>query len=204
MSTRLFKEDLLFEQRLLKCGGFYRGKLDALYGNLTREAEDAAYASYLAIQKQLGAFDPRSEANIQTLLPEMQKKARMILTVAKRREKATGLVCRILSGTRTYNEQTALYKRRPKVTNAMAGQSWHNFGMAIDVGIFEGMDYFEGGNAREEKAYRDIAQAIKSEVHDIEAGIDWRSFRDPPHYQLKVDYTLTEVRKRFEKGLPFS
>jgi peptidoglycan L-alanyl-D-glutamate endopeptidase CwlK len=203
MSTRLFKEDLLFEQRLLKCGGFYRGKLDALYGNLTREAEEAAYASYLAIQKQLGAFDPRSEANIQTLLPEMQKKARMILGVAKKRERTTGLACRILSGTRTYNEQTALYKRRPKVTNAMAGQSNHNFGIAIDLGIFEGMDYFEGGNAREEKAYRDIAQAIKAEVHDIEWGGDWRSFKDMPHYQLKVDYSLAEVRKRFEKGLPF-
>jgi len=53
---------------------------------------------------------------------------------------------KIISGLRTYAEQDALYaqgraKTGPKVTNARGGYSNHNFGIAFDVGVFEGNRY---------------------------------------------------------------
>ena len=39
---------------------------------------------------------------------------------------------RIVQGLRTFPEQDALYAQRPKVTNAKGGQSYHNYGLAID------------------------------------------------------------------------
>lgn len=202
MSAPLFPEDILFEQRLLSCAGFNPGKLDGQYGDKTRAAEDVAYQAYLDIQKQLGAFDPRSEKNIQSLLPEMQKRARLIMAVGKKQPVA-GLTCMILSGTRTYTEQNRLYALRPKVTNAHGGQSNHNFGIAIDIGLFNGSHYLTGANATEEKAYRDFAGAVKNSVHDIEWGGDWVSFKDMPHYQFKTGKTLSEVRNLFEQGANF-
>lgn len=203
MSAPLFPEDVLFEQRLLSCAGFNPGKLDAQYGPKTRAAEDAAYTTYSVIRDQLGACDPRSERNIQTLLPEMQKRARLIMAVGKKRQASTGLICMILSGTRTYAEQNRLYALRPKVTNAHGGQSNHNFGIAIDIGLFNGSHYLTGAKPGEEKAYRDFAEIVKRDVHDIAWGGDWVSLKDYPHYEFKTDKTLKEIRRLFEAGASF-
>ena len=40
---------------------------------------------------------------------------------------------RITQGLRTFEEQQKLYNQRPKVTNAKAGQSVHNYGFAVDI-----------------------------------------------------------------------
>jgi len=203
MSLKFFPEDVLFEQRLLSCGGFNPGKLDGQYGPKTRAAEERAFEAYIDLQKSLGAADPRSEKNIQTLLPEMQHRARMIFNIGKKREKTSGLTCVILSGTRTYAEQNRLFKLRPKVTNAGPGQSNHNFGIAIDIGLFKGAKYLTGANAAETKAYRDFGGDVKRDVHDIEWGGDWASFVDVPHYQFKTDKSITQIRKLFEQGASF-
>lgn len=36
---------------------------------------------------------------------------------------------------RTFKEQDELFKKRPKVTNARGGQSYHNYGLAVDIVI---------------------------------------------------------------------
>jgi peptidoglycan LD-endopeptidase CwlK len=114
----------------------------------------------------------------------------------------------VLSGTRTYAEQDVLYKkgrfgnRPPKVTNAKGGQSNHNFGIAWDVGIFDGGKYLTGNNARETKIYKQLASTVLSD--DLEWGGNWVSIVDMPHYQLKLDLGLSEVRDRFESGKPYT
>src|SRR6266568_3689055 len=89
-----------------------------------------------------GRVDERSETNIATLLPEVQPYARVLVTKAT----GTGITIKVISGTRTYPEQDALYEQgRSKpgkiVTNARGGHSNHNFGIAFDVGIFDGPKY---------------------------------------------------------------
>lgn len=197
MSARSFPADILFEQRLLSCAGFYAGALDGKYGPATRAAEAASNAAFETIKASDGAFDPRSEMNIVTLLPAMQKKARAILHVA--RDFDPTLHVAILSGTRTYAEQNALFEKNPKVTNARGGQSNHNFGIAMDIGIFKGAEYLT-----EEKPYVDFAALVKARVAGVEWGGGWPKFRDTPHYQLALALNLDQVRAHFNAGKPFT
>lgn len=206
MSIAFGKGDLLFEQRLLACGGFYTGKLDGLWGNQSRVAADAAVTAFNAMRDKFGGYDPRSEGNIASVLPFMQKRARQILQICASREKDIGLHGQVLSGTRTYAEQGTLFSQRPKVTNARGGQSNHNFGIAIDIGLFDTNGrYLTGQKKGDEKAYTDLAAIVKAAVKDIDWGGDWRSIKDNPHYEFHTGMTLSAVRKQFEAGkLSFS
>lgn len=196
MSARLFKEDVLFFQRILAVSGFYKGRLDGKW-NADVDAADAAFAARTAqIKQSLGEFDPRTEDNISSLLPAAQIKAREFLNAVK----GLPLDYRIISGTRTYAEQDALFAKKPKVTNARGGQSNHNFGIAWDVGIFENGKYYAGATKKEDKAYVELGALIKSKVSDLEWGGDWKKFKDKPHYQLATGKTVAQCRALLEKG----
>src|SRR6266446_7265221 len=172
MSEKLFKNDILFLQRLLAVAGFYRVSLNGKWSNDVDAAEAAFLAKYEEIKNQMGEFDNRTELCIMTLIPMTQSKAREFMNAVKDRS----LTYRIISGTRTYAEQDALFKKKPKVTNARGGQSNHNFGIAWDVGIFEKGKYYEGNTKKEDKAYVELGALIKTKVSDVEWGGDWKSF----------------------------
>jgi len=188
--------DVLFRQRMLACSGLNPGPLDGQWGAKTEAADKEFHAQALQIQTAGGTFDPRTEAVIATLLLKAQAKARDFMRVA-------GPTCKLLSGTRTYAEQDALFTQRPKVTNARGGQSNHNFGIAWDVGIFLNGHYLTGANRAEEASYDALAQKIKASVQGLEWGGDWRSIVDKPHYQLPTGMTISQVRAAFESGKPF-
>jgi peptidoglycan L-alanyl-D-glutamate endopeptidase CwlK len=196
MSARLFETDILFFQRILAVAGFYTGALNGKWSAAVDTAQDAFFAKSDQIKQKMGAFDQRSESVIITLLPEAQAKARQFLKAVA----GMPLTYRLLSGTRTYAEQDALAKKKPKVTNAKGGQSNHNFGIAWDVGIFENGKYYEGNSKKEDKAYVDLGALIKASLQGIEWGGDWTSFVDKPHYQLVTGKSVKEVRQLFEKG----
>jgi peptidoglycan L-alanyl-D-glutamate endopeptidase CwlK len=206
MSARLFKKDILFLQRVLKVAGFYDGRLDGKWNSAIDEADERFDAEFAKIKNRVGEFDKRSEQNIETLLPAAQIKAREFLNAVPKGK----LTYRIISGTRTYDEQDALYaigrtvqRHRRPVTKARGGQSNHNFGIGWDIGIFEGGKYYDGDTREEKAAYRDLAQAIKSRLPGVEWGGDWSSFPDPPHYQLPTGKSTSEVRALFESGKPY-
>ena len=196
MSDRLFANDVLFLQRLLSCCGLYTDTLDGDYGKHTGEAEAAFDAKCQAIAQSEGAFDARSERNIRSLQLVSQPLARRSLKAFK----AAGLDARIISGTRDYAEQNALFRQGrfgnpgPVVTKARGGQSWHNFGLAWDIGLFEGGKYVTA-----EPKYRQAAAHGK--VAGLEWGGDWKTFPDVPHYQVgAAGRTISGARVRFEAG----
>jgi peptidoglycan LD-endopeptidase CwlK len=136
------------------------------------------------------AVDPRSEKNIATLLPGVHPYARSLVE----RAAAIGITIRIISGTRTYDEQNALYAKGrttpgKKVTNARGGYSNHNFGIAFDIGVFEGTKYL--GESPKYKAVGAIGLEL-----GLDWGGNWKSFKDEPHYQLRPPWAtnLTESR----------
>lgn len=201
MSARLFREDVLFYQRMLSVAGLYQGRRDGRWTADVDAADQAFTAAFDQIARDLGAFDTRSEGNIGTFLPQTQRAARSFLTRAKN---LAGFDVRIISGSRTYAEQDLLYRKGrfgnpgPKVTNARGGQSNHNFGIAWDVGIFENGRYLTGDNRRESAVYRRLSEVALAD--DLEWGGNWTTIVDMPHYQLKLDLSLAEVRTRFEAG----
>jgi peptidoglycan L-alanyl-D-glutamate endopeptidase CwlK len=200
MSQLLFKNDVLFLQRILAVSQFYAGPLD---GRRTAALDAAAQAFATAtadLRTKMGSFDVRTEAAIATLLPQAQGLARQFMAAA------SGFDCkvRIVSGTRTYAEQNALFAKVPKVTNARGGQSNHNFAIAWDVGLFDaGGKYLTGSSRKEAAAYEGLAALVKAKVQGLEWGGDWTSFKDRPHYQLTTGRTLGQVRALFESGRPY-
>lgn len=208
MSSRLFTTDVLFTQRLLASCGLYHGDLDGDFGPETKRAEDAFDALGVSYAKTYGVFDKRSEGNITTLLPKAQIMARRLMALA-RDHFPVGQV-QVLSGTRTYAEQDVLFKQRPIVTRARGGYSNHNFGIAIDVGIFVGGKYYTGATRLQEKAYEDLARLVKPSLGFRDAknpsdrlvdwGGDWKSIVDKPHYELHTGKSVSECRALLEKG----
>jgi peptidoglycan L-alanyl-D-glutamate endopeptidase CwlK len=200
MSYQLLKQDVLFYQRLLKSGGFYTDILDGTWGSNTDKADADFVAQSASIADQLGSFDARSEGNIITLLPKAQTEARRFLQLFKNADKDV----RIISGTRTYDEQDALYaqgrtKPGPIVTNAKGGQSNHNFGIAWDIGIFN-----NGSYSQNDEEYISLAGTILPQIHTIEWGGNWHAIIDNPHYQLKaVSDDVATIRGLFESGEVF-
>lgn len=202
-------DDVLFGQRLLSSAGFYKGKLDGDNGKLTKAALQAFLDVSDSYAKAFGKFDARSEDAIYSLLPKAQYACRKMLVLAKAKYPLT---VRILSGTRSYVEQHKLFMQRPRVTKADAGFSNHNFGIAFDVGIFDGKIYFTGETRAQEKAYDDLAKLIKSSLGFVNGkddklldwGGDWKSIIDKPHYELHTGRTTTQCRNLLEAGKPYA
>ena len=183
-------------QRLLRLAGYYKGRIDGIRGPLQEAAEFAWERASLHLAQLHGLFDERSEGNIRTLVPPAQKVARQWLARAEKAAAENGVAVKIICGTRTYGEQDALYKKRPKVTNAKGGYSWHNFGLAFDFGVFsrDGKQYFG-----ESPMYAELGK-IAREVQDAEWGGDWSNFKDEPHVQMRKYATVAEARKDFERS----
>lgn len=205
MSEPLFKDDILFTQRILTVSGFYKGLRNGVWNAQCDAAELAFDAKAKSIAAADGTFDPRSETAIATLLPAAQQKCREFMTAAAG---WTSGAVKVLSGTRTYAEQNALYakgrtKPGPKVTNARGGQSNHNFGIAWDIGIFVNGKYYTGDTAVQDKAYIDFATYIMAKVKGLSWGGNWKSFKDKPHYQLVAGDDVANCRKCFEAGKPY-
>ncbi len=198
MSLRLFKSDILFYQRLLKACGFYSGRLDGHWGPMTRSADEAFLKEFLKIRAELGELDFRSEYHIFSLVPAAQELARKFMKLAL----TSGKDITIISGIRTYEEQKVLFRKGrwgnsgPIVTNARGGQSYHNFGLAWDIAIFENGVYIT-----RDQPYKEVANLVVGKLNRLEWGGHWITFPDNPHYQLEaIDISIAEVRRLFEDG----
>jgi peptidoglycan L-alanyl-D-glutamate endopeptidase CwlK len=143
-------------------------------------------------------LDQRTAANIATLHPRAQSAAREFMVLANDIAASHGLTVKIISGLRSYQEQAALYAQGrtapgPKVTNARAGYSNHNFGTAWDIGLFRGTRYIT-----EHPCYAVIGQAAKS--LGLTWGGDFKSIKDEPHFELPTGLTLAQMRARVAEG----
>ena len=196
MSERLFRDDVLFTQRLLAADGLYAGALDGLWGPLTETAWQEFQSRSRQLRSDLGEFDLRSESAIATLSLPAQAAARASL----RRILDAGFEARIISGTRTWAQQNALFRQGrygnpgPVVTRARGGQSLHNFGIAWDIGLFTA----SGGYVTDVEPY--ARAAVHGTIDGVEWGGHWMGFPDPSHYQLATREALAALRTRFQAG----
>lgn len=159
MKTKLSTSDLNTKKKLLE-------SLVALYRRL------------LAINSQR-RLQPCVERAAQAIIEDM---------------KYLGHPVRIVQGYRSIEEQDRLYAQGRTtpgniVTNAKGGQSFHNYGCAVDFVFVK-----EGYNATEV-----LWQVLGSvgEKQGFEWGGRWTGFKDRPHFEMKLGYTL----KDFQNGL---
>lgn len=156
--------------------------------------------------------DKISIDRVAKLHPKIRDEVKALIEQAESKFPAN-IAVRIVQGYRTFKEQDALYaqgrtdKTKPKVTNSKAGQSYHNFGLAIDYALL----YDKDGNGAFETLSWDLLKDFDKdgiadwmEVVDVfeDAGYTWggrfSSIRDNPHLEKNFGVHWKELLRRYE------
>lgn len=96
------------------------------------------------------------------------------------------------------------------VTKANAGQSYHNYGVAADAALFidtNGDGKFDLYNQDLHKDYDGDAESDFMEIvytfklYGYEAGIEFKSFVDPPHFQKTYGLSVMEMKRRHDNKI---
>jgi peptidoglycan L-alanyl-D-glutamate endopeptidase CwlK len=118
------------------------------------------------------------------------------------------VMCRFTATLRTFAEQDKIYAqgrttKGSKVTNARGGQSYHNYGLALDIvlvldkdknGLYETAvwdvrgDFDKDGRAD----WIEVVQIFKQ--YGWEWGGDWK-FYDAPHFQKTFGLSIKQLQK---------
>jgi peptidoglycan L-alanyl-D-glutamate endopeptidase CwlK len=122
-------------------------------------------------------------------------------------------ICRFAYTLRTFAEQDALFAQgRSKpgkvVTNAKGGQSYHNYGLAIDIvlildkdknGTFEtaAWDVKSDFDGDKKADWMEVVQIFKR--YGFEWGGDWK-FLDLPHFQKTFGKSIYELKSLHAAG----
>ncbi len=128
-----------------------------------------------------------------------------------------GIYCRFTHTLRTFEEQNELYKRgREKlfdmhgtrlgiVTNAKGGQSWHNYGLAIDFCIMAPKTMWDTTVDLDKDGKADWMEVVEIfKRNGFQWGGDWKGkLRDFPHFQKTFGYTTKELLEKWKKGDTF-
>ena len=110
---------------------------------------------------------------------------------------------------RTFQEQELLFSQgrtRPGkiVTNARAGKSFHNYGLSSDICLLSPdgkmatwdtvKDFDNDGIAD----WMEVVAVFKK--YGWEAGIDWKTFKDAPHFQKAFGYNIHQLLDKYKAG----
>ncbi|SDC60759.1 M15 family metallopeptidase [Shouchella lonarensis] len=148
---------------------------------------------------QTTADDPQLKeiAVLDELHATVAEKTEQLITAAK--EIHIDIV--ITDGYRTHEKQDELYHQGRQtggniVTHAKGGQSYHNYGLAVDFALLDQnetiiWDTTYDGNNNGEPDWFEVA-ALAKEL-GFEWGGDWHGFKDYPHLQMTFGYTINEL-----------
>jgi peptidoglycan L-alanyl-D-glutamate endopeptidase CwlK len=155
-------------------------------------------------QTNLSNIDERSAKNVATLHSKVQNIFRDWIAECQIVAKAFNYEYKAISGNRTWDEQARLYAQGRSaagkiVTNAKPGYSNHNFGIAVDIGVFKNGKYLDGTSPNESEAFHRKAAEI-AKKYNIAWGGSWASFKDYPHFEYITGKTLSEMRQLVSEG----
>lgn len=152
----------------------------------------------------LSVLDERSAKNVATLHLKIQQVFRNWIAECQILAKTLGYEYKAISGNRTWEEQAKIYAQGRTtpgkiVTNAKPGFSNHNFGIAVDMGVFKDGKYLDSSIPSEAEAFHKKA-ALIAEKYNIEWGGSWKSFKDYPHFEYKTGMSISQLRQIVLEG----
>lgn len=216
-------------QHLLKYHG-YKLKADGDFGSGTKKAVVAfqsnhfdskghsltpdgivgaeTWRSLIESDKKLAVIEiPKKDSvtikRIKTIHPELLKDLGEVYDEIRNR----GVDVRFSQVYRTIEEQDELYAKGRTtagsiVTNARGGQSYHNYGLAVDVVLLTGgggvswdRNLDQDGDGK--KDWDEIVFVFKH--FGWKWGGDWRSFKDYPHFEKSFGHSTRELKRRYDK-----
>ena len=141
-------------------------------------------------------FDPLNK--LADVHPELARRIRQMAGELSTR--GVNLTITRSGGRRTFQEQDELYaqgRTRPGniVTNSRGGLSNHNYGLAVDVvPRVNGRPNWNVPSS----TWQTIGDAGKRA--GLSWGGDWRTFKDPPHFELPVGMSVQECLRIHQQG----
>ncbi|MGG4142951.1 M15 family metallopeptidase [Paenibacillus algorifonticola] len=147
----------------------------------------------------LAEVKAKSAARLSGLLPVVKAATEALIERSYKR----GVPIVITQGLRTYAEQDGLYAQgRTKagaiVTNARAGYSFHNFGVAIDFALLsdDGRSvYWDTKRDADKDGVADWSEVVtEAKALGFAWGGDWTSFKDAPHFEMTFGLSTAEYR----------
>jgi len=128
--------------------------------------------------------------SLDDLLPPVKERVEKFLSSAK----AAGIDLLITSTYRDNASQNVLYEQGrttpgKKVTNAKAGQSWHNYRCAVDVvPVVAGKPRW----GVKDEVWQQVGALGKAA--GLEWAGDWKKFKEYPHFQYTGGLTLAQLQ----------
>ncbi|MDP4106888.1 MAG: M15 family metallopeptidase [Bacillota bacterium] len=126
-----------------------------------------------------------------------EKSSQLIQQAAKK-----GIVIVVTEGFRSVDEQNRLYQQGRTtsgniVTNAKGGESYHNYGLAIDFALKTPSgnviwDRQYDGNRNGKADWSEVVEMAKS--LGFQWGGDWVQFKDYPHLQMDFGLTIADLQ----------
>lgn len=158
-------------------------------------------------------MNARSEAVLASVNPQLANRVRLMAADLR----AQGIDIIVTSGLRTHAQQTALYaqgreslsrvnelrriagwgsisanENRSRVTNARAGSSLHNYGLAVDVvPLVNGQPNWNVSS----DIWSKIGAAGKGQ--GMEWGGDFRTIVDKPHFQMTGGKSVSDLNRQY-------
>jgi len=145
-------------------------------------------------------MNPSTIARLEQVHPTLKAKAYQLIEQLAQQ----GIHVEVSQGLRTWAEQEALYAQGRTipgriVTRARPEQSWHTFGCAFDIAVFDpggGIDWSGTSAAWDTTVRAGIALGLVS-------GSEFRTFPDLPHFQYTGRFPVTpneEVLSLYQSG----
>ncbi|MGM0529680.1 MAG: RHS repeat-associated core domain-containing protein [Bacteroidota bacterium] len=167
----------------------------SLYGGVTSSNyQSYGEAKITYASSPGGTWDPITNERISQLHPDVQGPA---INFINQVGSDLGIKLRVTQGLRSFAEQDALYAKGRTapgsiVTNAKGGQSYHNYGLALDV-----------VEIRNGKAIWNTNWSGISRI-GINNGFEWggnfRSISDKPHFQMTFGYSISDLLNLYNTG----
>ncbi len=157
--------------------------------------------------------DAISVPRVQALHPVVRAEVMTIIDEIEAKWPGT-MKIRIVQGLRTFDEQAAIYaqgrtKPGPVVSNAKPGQTYHNYGLALDFAIMYDKDANGSFEALswdinydfDKNGHSDWQEGVKAfKSHGWVWGGDFRSIKDNPHLEKTFGYTWAQLLNKRNGG----
>lgn len=124
---------------------------------------------------------------------------------------AIGIKIRLTSTMRTWDEQDVLYAQGRSstgniVTWAKAGESYHNYGLAIDFCLLLKDGRAVSWSRVDDNNFDGIADFMQvitiAKKLGFESGADWtKKKRDYPHLQMTLGMSIKECQNKYNSGM---
>ena len=128
------------------------------------------------------------EAHINELHPAVQDRFRELIAAVE----SSGYNEVITSGYRTFEKQAALYKENP--ANAQPGRSAHNYGLALDINLQQGVNLWRKASAK--AAWEQTGVPAIAKRLGFRWGGDFTSSYDPVHVDVLPSATAAAYMDR--------